>query len=541
MHAKIKIWTRVATMFIVSLFVLSACAGGHTNEKVLRVAREIPSNTVNYLMNEMVNNGQIIANFSEGLVMYNDEGTLVGGLAKSWDKKDNVYTFHLRNGLKWSNGTPLTAADFVFGWQTVATLPQAPYSYFITDLLENGVDVVNGNKPAAELGVKALDDVTLQVTLIQERVYALDLLAHETFLPLNEAFYNEVGADNYGSSAETVIASGPFVLSEYNPSEGYVLTKNPLYWDAVNVALDKVDTRVIKESTTQETLYSNDELDVLEIPANLYDKYKDDKSLVEMSYHRLYYFYVSGDTATPAPVLANNDFRRALSFAIDKEVLATNVFKDGTLPLDYLVPKDFGSVEGKPYRTFTGEGIDNTYKFDVVKAQEYFAKAQATLGMNELTLRISYQEKEENKRVFENIQAQLEKNLPGLKVVLESLPGQTYFKEILKGATPAGYSGWTPSYNDMASYFQVFLSDNSLNFSNYNNPEYDKLYKAAQAEIDPVKRAKILHRAETILLDDGVVIPLAQRGKRYVVKDRLKGFNFSSTYPEIKFRYMKLV
>jgi ABC-type oligopeptide transport system substrate-binding subunit len=527
-------------VLMTAALVLSACNSGGSGEKVLHVAREVATNTLNYLTNEMVNNGQVIANFSEGLVTYDTNGKLIPGLAHSWDHNENIYTFTLRDGLTWSNGTALTAADFVFGWQTVATLEEAPYSYFMADL-KNGAAVVAGNAPASDLGVKALDETTLEVTLEQDRVYFMDILAHSAFLPLNEAFYSKVGADNYGTDATSVIASGAFTLSEYNPSEGYTLEKNPRYWNAQDVALDKVYTHVVKESATQDTLYMNDELDVLEVPANLYDKYKDDTSLVEMSYHRLYYLYVSGNTGTPAPVLANADFRRALSYAIDKEVLATNVFKDGTLPLDYVVPKDFASVEGKPYRTFVGEGIDNTYKFDVAKAQDYLAKAAAALGETELTLRIAYQDKEENKRVFESVQAQLETNLPGVKVNLESVPSQAYFKEVLKKATPAGYMGWTPSYNDMASYFLVFLSDNSLNFSGYNNPEFDALYKQAQEETNAGKRAHILHEAETMLLNDSFIIPLGQRGKRYVVKEKVKGFNFSSTYPEIKFQYMDVV
>jgi len=527
-------------IMLVALLLFSACGSNASSEKVLHVAREVATNTLNYLTNEMVNNGQVIANFSEGLMTYDTDGQLIPGLAESWEQSDNVYTFKLRKGLKWSNDAPLTAADFVFGWQTVATLNEAPYSYFMADLA-NGAEVVAGSQPADNLGVKAIDDTTLEVTLGQERVYFLDILAHSAFLPLNEAFYKQVGAQNYGTSVETVLASGAFTLTEYNASEGYTLEKNQKYWNASNVALDKVYTKVIKESATQDTLYANDELDVLEVPANLYDKYKDDAALVEMSYDRLYYLYVSGNTDTPAPALANADFRRALSYAIDKEVLATNVFKDGTLPLDYVIPKDFASVEGQPYRTFVNEGIDNTYKFDVAKAQEYLSKAQATLGSTELTMSIAYQDKEENKRVFESVQAQLETNLPGLKVNLESVPSQTYFKEVLKKATPAGYMGWTPSYNDMASYFLVFLSDNSLNFSGYNNPEFDALYKQAQEEPNAGKRAHILHEAETMLLNDSVIIPLAQRGKRYVVKEKVKGFNFSSTYPEIKFQYMDVV
>jgi len=532
-----KKWLQYTIGFMSALVIFAACSSGEAGGKVLTIAREIPSDTVNYLINSAANNSQIIANFSEGLMTYNKEGKLTGGLAESWEHKDNVYTFKLRDNLKWSNGTPITAADFVFGWQTIATLPEAPYSYFMTDL-QNGEAVVNLEKPASELGVKALSDTSLEVTLVQDRVYILEMLAHTTFLPLNEAFYNEVGADNYGTSPDTLIASGPFKLTDYNPSAEYTLTKNPNYWNAGIVNLDKVITRVIKESATQDTLYQNNELDVVEVPANLYDKYVGKSEVVDIPSARLYYFYLSGNTGTPAPALANADFRNAVGYAINKEMIATNVFKDGTKALDYLIPTDFADVNGQSYRAFTGEGVDGKYKFDVSKAQEYLTKAKAVLPADSLSFKISYPEKEENRRVFENIQSQVEANLPGVKVTLESIPGQTYFPELAKLATPSGYAGWAPDYNDVATYFQIFTPGNSLNYSDYNSPEYARLYEAAQAEKDVMKRAELFKQAEQILIDDNVIIPLAQRGKRYAVKERVKGFNFNSISPEIDFRYI---
>jgi len=534
-----KIWTQLGMSLLAILLMVTACSSIESDEKVLNIAREIPSDTINYLINDASNNAQIITNFSEGLIRYNQERKLIPALAEKWENKDNIYTFTLRKDLKWSNGTPLTAADFVFGWQTLATLPTAPYNYFMKEL-KNGSAVVAGDKPATELGVKAIDERTLEVTLEQDRAYILGLLADSPFLPLNEAFYKEVGADAYGTSAETVLASGPFKLAEYNPSEGYTMVKNKEYWNVANIHLDRVNTRVIKESATQDTLYGSNELDVVEVPATLYDKYANDPDVVDFAYARLYYFYISGDTATRAPALANEDFRAAIGYAIDKETLATNVFKDGSKPLDYLVPRDFGDINGKSYREFTGDGIDGTYKFDVAKAQEFLAKAKSVLAESDLSFKIVYQEKEENKRVFENVKSQLETNLPGVTVSVESLPGQTYFKELMKKEQPAGYSGWLPDYNDIATYFEVFLSGNGLNFSNYNNLEYDSLYKKGQDEKDPVKRAQLFQQAEKLLVDEGKFVPLAQRGKRYAVKSKVKGFNFNSLSPEIDFRYISI-
>jgi oligopeptide transport system substrate-binding protein len=530
---------RSTVVVLALLLILASCQSGQTGGKVLRIAREIGTDHINFLTNESSNNAQVIDNFSEGLLVYDKAGKLTGGLAQTWDRKDNVYTFNLRNNLKWSNGAPLTAADFVFSWQTLASLPTAPYRYFIAELA-GGSAIIAGEQPASTLGVKALSERKLEVRLVRDSAYALGMLAQTIFLPLNEAFYNEVGADNYGTSADTVLASGPFRLSDYNGATGYTLEKNPYYWNAGAIALDEVQTRVIKESATQDTLYENKELDVLEVPANLYDKYAGNAGMVEIPYARLYYFYVSGNTGTPAPVLANADFRTAISYAIDKEIIATSIFKDGSQPLDYLVPREFGAVNGVSFRAFTGEGVSDTYKFDVAQAQAYLAKARATLSAADLSFDLVYQEREENKRVFENVAAQIETNLPGVHVRLIALPGQIYFKELMKQTTPAAYAGWMPDYEDVATYFQVFLTGNSLNFSNYSNTLYDELYARAQTERDVMKRAELFKQAEKVLLDDAFIIPLAQRGKRYVVQPHVHGFNYNSISPEINFRYITI-
>jgi len=530
---------KAMSMLSIALLILAACGGGSSEGKVLRYAREVPSTTINYLVNEDGNSSQVISNFSEGLTTYDKDGRLTGGQAESWEHNGNVYTFKLREGLKWSDGRALTAHDFVFGWQTLATLKEAPYSYFMADL-QNGSDVVKGDKPASELGVKALDDRTLEVTLEQDRVYMLEMLAHTTFLPLNEAFYKEVGADNYATSPETLLASGAFVLTEYSPTSEYTLEKNQHYWNAENIALDRVHTYVIKESATQDLMYENGELDLLLVPSNLYDKYVGNKELIDKPIARLYYFYLSGTTQTKSPLLDNADFRKAVGYAIDKQTLATSVFRDGTKALDYLIPTDFGDVNGESYRAFTGLGTDGTYKFDVDKAQEHLTRAKQTLGNTDLSFKISYMEREQDRRVFENIKSQIETNLPGVQVTIESIPGQTYFKELGKKETPSGYSGWAPDYDDIATYFQIFTSDNSLNFSNYSNLEYDRLYEEAQAEHNATRRAQLFQQAEQILVEDGVIVPIAQLGKRFMVKDNVKGFNFNSISPEVDFRFISV-
>jgi len=530
---------KFVSVTMVFAIILAACGGGSsTGKKVLRMAESSAPNTINYLKSETVRNSTIFSNFSEGLLTYDKDRKLIGGLAEKWEHKDNVYKFKLRDNLKWSNDTPITANDFVFGWRTLLTLPEAPYKFIMTSVL-NADDVAAGKKPATELGIKAIDDRNLEVTFDQDRAYLLNMLTHSTFFPLNEAFYTEVGADNYGTSPETVIASGAFKLSEYNQDTGYTLVKNPNYWDAANVPLDEVNMRIVTQSATQDALYQNDELDVMLIEPNIYDKYKDDPTLKDFPTASMFHIYLSGNTGTPSPALANADFRQAVNYAVDKELLTNNVLKNGSIPMDYLIPRDFADVNGKSYRDFTGIGTGKL-RFDVNKAKEYLAKAKENLSDNDLNITFAFSDAEINKLALENIKSQLETNLPGVTVTLNAIPSPTYFQGLAKGDTPAGFSGFAPDYPDVATYFQTFITGNSMNYGKYSNPEYDALYEKAQKELDPVKRATIFKEAEELLAKDGASLPLFQRGRRYVMKDKVEGFHVNSSSPEFDFRFINI-
>jgi len=517
--------------------VLAACGDPNTGKKVLNIAREMSPNTVNYLSNESAENSLIIGNFSEGLVTYDQNGDVVPGLAESWEQKGNVYTFKLRNNLKWSNEAPITAQDFVFGWQTLMTHPVAPYKFIMADI-KNGQAVAEGKQPVTDLGIKAIDERTVEVTLERERAYALTMLTYDSFLPLNESFYNQIGADNYGSSAETVIASGPFTLTAYNPDTGYTLSKNPNYWNAPAIDLDEVNVKRIAEPSTQESLYQSGELDVLLVDSNLYDKYANDAQLQSFATGTTYHFYLSGSTATPSPALSNADFRQAVNYAVDKTLLTNNVLKNGSLPLDYLIPINFGNIHGKSYRDFAGGG--SNLRFDVKKAQEYFNKAKQVLSDEQLEFTIAYGEAPINKLTFESVKSQLETNLPGIKINLTPVPGSTYFSGLARGDTPAAFSGWSPDYNDVATYFNTFVTGNSMNYGKYSNEAYDALYEQAQNETDSIKRANLFKEAEALLVEDGAMVPLFQRGRRYLVSDKLESFHYNTAGPDINFRFISL-
>lgn len=279
---KMKNFKKVVVTIFVTLFILAACGNNADikTEKTLNLAINADLTTLDSLTVSNANSAQLIANFTEGLTTYSKEGEIIGAIAESWEIANDglTYTFELRDA-QWENGTMVTANDFVFAWQKVATLPTSSYKGHLRNFV-NGKEVATGEKEASELGVVALSDTVLQINLTQPTPYLLDLLAFPSFLPVNADFYHEVGADAYGTTTETVLANSAFTLAEYAGDTGYTLKKNETYWDKDNVDLSEINVRVVKQADTRASLYEAGEIDQLILTSDLHDKYIESTDLV---------------------------------------------------------------------------------------------------------------------------------------------------------------------------------------------------------------------------------------------------------------------
>jgi len=510
------------------LVVATGCQNSATNEvnDVLNLAYTNTSNTLNSLKTSEAVNSKIIIQFGEGLVRRGLDDQIEAALAESWTISENktVYTFTLRD-TNWDNGTPLTAHDFVFAWRKVATLENAEQKELIYTI-KNARAISDGELSATELGIKALDDKTLEVTLESPLPYIFELINSYPFYPVNEAFYENVGGDEmYGTTADTVQAIGAYKLVEYDGAVGYRLEKNENYWDKDNVAIETINVSVISEPTTQSVMYDNGEIDILKLDGSLIDQYEGNPDLLELSANGMEYIFLSGTTNTPAPLLLNKNFRAAIAHAIDKKVITENILKNGSTPADYIVAKNYLNIDGIDFRDMSGNWNDSYFNVD--KAQEFLTAAKTELGDTPLTFTLTFPNSGAQITILENLKSQIETNLPGVTVEIELLPNQLFYPTLDELATPAARSGWTPGRKDPDVFLTLFRSDNFLNSAQYNNKDYDKLLaKTLTLEqlLEPIERWETFIEAEDMLLNDFVIIPLYQMGEKYLVNSNIKNW-----------------
>ncbi|MFD3445687.1 ABC transporter substrate-binding protein [Microbacteriaceae bacterium 4G12] len=549
MNKKKKLIAVVAPVLAASM-ALTACGGDKANSTAkddgkkqgklaekqvinLLETQEIPS------MDSSIAKDQVsfivLNNVMEGLYrLGKDSKTAEPAVAASYDKSQDgkKYTFKLRKDAKWSNGDPVTAKDFVFAWKrAVDPATKSEYAYIMFDV-KNAEAINNGKAAPDTLGVKAVDDYTLEVELEQAVPYFIDLTSFATFYPLNEKYVKEQG-NKFGLEASTTLYNGPFVLSDWKHEQGWQYKKNDKYWDNKTVKLSEINVAVVKQLATRVNLYESGEADRVALAAEFVDKYKNDKEQFftqsEVSTFFIRMNQKRSDKPTP---LANKNLRKAIAAGFDKKGLTNVILNDGSTPADFLVPKEFvkGS-DGKDFRAKYGD----LSKTDAKKAQEYFDAAKKELGTDKVTLELLNYDTDNAKKIGEYLKDQLEKNLKGLTVNIKQQPFKQKLDLESKMDYDFTYAGWGPDYPDPMTFLDMFETGNPHNEMSYSNPEYDQIIKDGKGKLlaNPKDRLDQLAKAEKILLDDAAIAPIYQRGdaiiQRPYIKDIIK-HNFGGDY-----------
>ncbi|WP_035430951.1 peptide ABC transporter substrate-binding protein [Bacillus sp. UNC322MFChir4.1] len=480
-------------------------------------ANEIPSMDVSKSTDTV--SSVMLGNTMEGLYRLDKDNKPIPGIAESYKKSDDgkKYTFKLRKDAKWSNGDSVTAKDFVFAWQRLLDPKTAAEYAFIMYDMKNAKAINEGKSPVDSLGVKAVDDYTLEVELDNPVPYFLGLTAFTSFLPLNEKVVKENG-DKYGLEADKMVYNGPFKMTEWKHEQGWKVVKNDQYWDKANVKLDEINWSVVKEQSTRVNLYESGQLDRVGLTAEYVDKYKANKdefgTLLEPS---TYFLRLNQKRNGQDTVLKNKKVRQAIAMAFDKKALANVILNDGSKPVDALIPEKFtAGPDGKDYHeTYKSTGI----KTDLKKAKQVWEDAEKELGKEEVTIEFLNYDTDSAKKIGEYLKEQLEKNLPGLKINIKLQP----FKQKLKLETgqdyDMSYAGWTPDYADPMTFLDMFQTGNPQNEMSYSNANYDEIIKKSQGELltDPKKRWGEMAKAEKILLEDEVaLVPMYQPGRAFL-------------------------
>lgn len=456
--------------------------------------------------------------------MRNTGGEITPGIAETWEVSDDglVYTFHLREDAKWSDGEPITADDFVYGWQRLLDPETGCLYAFIGEYIKNGYAVETGEMDPSELGVKAIDDQTLEVTLENPTAYFLSLVGSSAqYAPCRKDIVEQYGND-FAATADKNVYSGPFKLTSSENQE-YVFEKNENYWDADNIKLDKAIMSYVEKAETQLAMYESGELDYVEIPSASVPEYEgQDNTFLNGNVD---YFYINHESENK--VLGNKNFRLALNYALNRNSYIKLATSDVYKPSNSLV---FEGLQGAE-KTYGEEYELNSYPLDgdTDKALEYLDAAMSELGIanaSDISVEIVTTDVESSKKIAEVCQ-ELWQTALGINVTIRQVTYSDIYGTVLPGGDfEIGYGGWGADYDDPYSYLELFKSDSFYNYSNYSNADVDADLKASQTEADAKTRMDLLFDAEQRIIDDGAFIPLQQREIHYLVNEKVSGLVF---------------
>ena len=474
---------------------------------------------------------EVIADYTDGLMQMDADGQAVNAIAESYEISEDglTYTFHLRADANWSNGEPVTANDFVFAWQRAVDPEVASeYSYMLSDIgqIVNAQEIIDGAKDKSELGVTAVDDKTLEVKLNVPVSYFLSLMYFPTFYPVNQAFFESVG-DTFATSPETTLSNGAFVLDEYQPAATSIhLTKNENYYNAASVKLAGLSYQVIQDSQQALMSYQNGDLDTTLVNGEQVDQVKDDPAFTAIGAGYLWYI---SPNLKEVKELDNLNIRYAITMALNREAITTDVLKDGSAPTYTAVPMDFaagpdGSDFSKDQTKFS-----DVCKFDAEKAAEYWAAGLSELGITELTLTMIHDADDAPIKVAQVVKEQLETTLPGLTVDLQQMPKKERVQRMQEGEFELGLTRWGPDYADPMTYLGMWVTNNSNNYGFWSNAEYDKIIAdctTGETAMDPVARWAALYDAEKIVMDEAVIFPLYTQCNAELISTNVTGIEF---------------
>jgi ABC-type oligopeptide transport system, periplasmic component len=529
---------KLVTSIIGATLLFASCSTGNItpDKKIFYMAVDKTLGTLDPIVTNQIAEQEQINQMMEGLTRLGktQEIELAGAESVDISADKMTYTFNLQKAAVWTNGESVTAHDYEYAWQQLATNPLTGFQRSM-DVFVNGTEVRNGEKPATELGATAIDDFTFEVKTTRPYEPLLSLLSTTAFFPVHQETYETLGPEGYGQSIETIMTNGPFTLVKYEPDSILEYIKSETYWDRDNVQLDGAEVRVISELTTQGTMFNAGEIDVLRVTGTLVDSYDEENTISQVEQRQMY-IYFSSFEGKENKLFANKNFRQALAHAIDKSILTKNIVKDGAQPLEGIITNGFMKVNGQDFREIVN--ANNEPVFNVEKAQEYLEAAKKELGADiSLTFDFYYQELDLHNKVFENVKNQIETNLPSVTMNIISKPNQIYFPEHVANAENAAMVTWSASYADPESFMTLFEYGSTYNTYKYNNPEFEAKITEAKLETDALKQVLLYGEAESILIEDAVYIPLYQLGMKFRVQEGIE-IAVNPFTPVINFKYV---
>ena len=479
----------------------------------------------------------------DGLMKTDKKGNIVNGVASSSEVSDDglTHTYKIRKDAKWANGDPVTANDFVYAWHRIFQKKGQYYYMFcdgiasivgaqeMSDKIDNEEDITDADLDA--MGVKAVDDKTLEVTTTTRVSFFDELMSFPCFYPINEKFCEKQG-DKYGKSADSVLANGAFTMTNWEPGSVAEFEKNDKFYAAKDVKIDKLVMKLVQEPKVAAQSFEAGETDFAIINSDLVDKYKKDESFKNISEGFLFYIQPNLENSD----LANLNVRKALSLAINRKDLCENVLKDGSQAASGFVPSGLSiSPEGKDFR----DEADTYTSYDKKAAQAALDEGLKELGKSEITLRVTYGTDESPMDVFATYLQNAFSSLKGLKIEMVATTKQDrIYNKQKNGDFDLSVTRWGPDYGDPTTYLTLALTNNNNNYGHWSNTEFDSIMEKVNNETDVNARWQLMIDAEKIMMDDLCYIPVFEKGTATLQNTKVKNLVIKAVGVPYTFEYV---
>lgn len=512
-----------------------ADAAASAGEKILSVQVGPDPETIDPALNSAVDGGNMLLHSFECLLAVDQNGQLAPGQAESWETSEDglTWTFHLRDGLKWSDGSDLTANDFVYSWKRVCDpMVAAPYAETVLSMVEGYDKAIEGDLDA--LQVAATDNNTLVVTLSTPCSYFGSLAAFATLSPVQQATV-EANGDAWATKAETYISNGPFYVSDWVPGSYIMMTKNPYYWNADAIKLDGIKWNLIEDSNAAYSAYQTGEvLMIKDVPTEEIPSLKENADFYVDPIIGTYYLSMNIDREP----FNNADVRKALSLAIDRDYVANTLMQGTYSPAGNLMGPGWIDTDGKQFKDNANGGkeyIDTTnYEADLEEAKQLLADAGYPNGEGFPTITYSTNDAGYHKVVAEYLQqawAEL-----GIDLQVDIVEWASFTPMRRNGDYDVARNGWVGDYSDPSNMLDLFCSTNGNNDGKFNNADYDAAMELSRTTLDAAERSTALHNAEDVLMEEAGCIPVAYYNDFWLQSDKITG-SWHSPYGYWYFMY----
>lgn len=497
-------------------------AGSTTGEKILKVQVGPDPETVDPALNSAVDGGNMILHAFEGLLTLDENGQLKEGQAESWETSEDglTWTFHLRDGLKWSDGTDLTAKDFVYSWQRVCD-PNvaAPYAETVLGMVKGYDEAVAGD--ITKLDVQAPDEKTVVVNLAHPCSYFGELAAFATLNPVQQATV-EANGDAWATSADTYISNGPFMMTEWVPGSHITFSKNPNYWNAEAIKLDKLEFELIEDSNAAYSAYTSGEVDMIkDVPTEEIPSLQGNDDFHVEPIIGTYYVSLN----LQKEYFQDARVRKALSLAIDRNYVANTLMQGTYSPASSIVGPGWLDTDGSSFAENANGGTpyigNDNFDANLEEAKKLLEEAGYPNGEGFPQIEYTTNDAGYHKVVAEYLQQAWAAIGIDLKVNIVEWASFTPMRR--NGEFDVARNGWVGDYTDPSNILELFCTTNGNNDGKYTNADFDAAIEDSRVTTDAATRSADLHKAEDALMNDAGCIPIAYYNDFWLQSSKITG------------------